>query len=339
MEKTYVKLSDTPIENTIMIGRLSFDVNNIYTHYPSSETGWYVAYQHNEGEYVIYSENKEIPGMPSVHVADSDEKIKEIGKLLAGDLIGYDFNEKKSAINALGDKDDIYILNNPIKAPEPNILADLDTTDYASFKNIANINDISTNGNHGTLTNVTKTELGHAFNGTNSRIRLKPNFINWQSSFTISLWFKTSTSGIILGQAGSDDFINSNGYVPGIYIDSTNKLRVSTFWSNSTTTALITKNVTDNNWHHCYIDWNSSTNLQTIWLDGVQVSSYTKVQVSYVPGAYYYWLGIGKAAGWPSTPSTLWFNGEIAAFRAWNINKGATGATSEFNRLASKFGL
>ncbi|MCB1210094.1 MAG: hypothetical protein KDK97_12235, partial [Verrucomicrobiales bacterium] len=80
----------------------------------------------------------------------------------------------------------------------------------------------ATNTAHGnTVGTVTyapgKVGKGFSFNGGNNAVRLPDNIFPFptQTPFSFEVWFKTSTSGVILGQQGGQAFGSPAGWVPG----------------------------------------------------------------------------------------------------------------------------
>ena len=82
-----------------------------------------------------------------------------------------------------------------------------------------------------------------------------------QSGFSFDTWFRTSSSGPILGQFG-----NNSGFVPAIYIGTDGRLNVSMFWSGAASGASSIGAVNDGQWHHLAVSRTSTA--QRVYLDG-----------------------------------------------------------------------
>ena len=155
------------------------------------------------------------------------------------------------------------------------------------------------------------------FDGSDDYIRLPTNFFNPDSGspFTVSIWFKTSTPGVILGQQNTVNPGTISGYVPAIYIDTNGKLRTSCFWGGSTTNqSLSSISVNDNKWHQVSVTFESSSHKS--YVDGMLFDTISKNQVSYSV-TYYYFIGSGTNAAWPSA-GNMTLAGNISNFIFYN---------------------
>lgn len=199
-------------------------------------------------------------------------------------------------------------------------------------------NDQTTHSNNGTLVNgpTYNTAFGgyFAFDGSNDYIALPSNFIDWTNTpFTISIWYRTSSAGIVLGQTDSVTPGAATGWVPAVYITTGGVTNISTFYHGSSNTSGIS-GLADGQWHNMTITYDNGT--QTTYIDGI-----TRLQV---PGLtqngytanYYYYLGAGKNTGWPFAGSE-YFTGDIASFKVWTSAKSAGEVTAEFDNTKSRF--
>ena len=154
--------------------------------------------------------------------------------------------------------------------------------------------DASGSDNDATPNNVTSVEdrfgnSGEAydFNGLSSIMSL-PNSILVKDEISISLWFKTSDFGGILGYQNTSTQSNPSSYVPVITIDDPDGDLYSAFWQ-SQTSAMPAGNHSDNKWHHLVLT--GTAGAQTIYVDNELLNtstSYTKIalQVSQLGAAF-----------------------------------------------------
>ena len=166
------------------------------------------------------------------------------------------------------------------------------------------------------------------------------NIIPWDSgqSFSISIWFKTSSTGILFGQTMVGPPLGSNpgGYVPAIYIDSNGKLRASCFWGGTSNPSSISSSaVNDNIWHNIVITYESG--VQKSYLDGTLYNTWSKSQTYYAPN-YHYYLGGGFGDNW-NLLTQNYFTGSISAFSIYNKALSDTEITKNFNGLRSRYAV
>jgi hypothetical protein len=203
--------------------------------------------------------------------------------------------------------------------------------------------DLSGTSNNGTLVNSPSFNSANGgsivFNGSNNYTTLPANFFNQNSAspFSISFWFKTSTSGIILGQQNTNNLATATGYVPAIYIDSLGKVRTSTFWGNSISNQSVSSlTVSDNVWHNVVVTFASSS--QVSYIDNTQFATLSKTQTTY-NSIYYYFIGSGTWSSWINVGSNPYFNGSIANMYFYNRALSATEVAQNYNAIKSRFGL
>jgi hypothetical protein len=155
------------------------------------------------------------------------------------------------------------------------------------------------------------------FDGSDDYIRLPTNFFNPDtgSPFTVSIWFRTTTSGMILGQESGSTPGSGSGWVPAIYVDNNGKLRTSCFWGGTTTNQSVSiVSVNDNRWHQVNVTFQSTSHKS--YIDGVLFDTITKTQSNY-SATYYYYIGNGKNASWTNTGNMV-FSGNISNFIFYN---------------------
>lgn len=164
------------------------------------------------------------------------------------------------------------------------------------------------------------------FDGSNDYVSINSyfgsGFYPWVTSFSVNLWFKTTTSGgTIFGQQNTLAPSSATKYVPAIYINSNGKLVTSCFSGSSVNDVQTSSSVVaDGLWHNVVVTYSavtavafSGTGDYTTYLDGVSLGTVTKTQIAYNSYQYYYNLGGGKSFGWPGSNGD-YFNGSLGYF-------------------------
>jgi len=168
---------------------------------------------------------------------------------------------------------------------------------------------------------------------------LGSNIIPWDAgqSFSISLWFKTASNGILLGQTASAPPLGgSAGWVPAIYIDSNGKLRTSCFWGGTDNPPSFSASaVNDNVWHNVVVTYASG--FQKSYLDGVIFNTWYKAQ-NYYSSNYYYYLGAGFGANW-NLSTKDYSTGFISTFSIYNKALSDAEITQNFNALRGRYAV
>jgi len=174
------------------------------------------------------------------------------------------------------------------------------------------------------------------FDGSDDYIRLPTNFFAHDSGtpFTISIWFRTATSGVILGQENGSTPGTGSGWNPALYVDTNGKLRISCFWGGSTTNQSVsTASVNDNKWHLVNVTFESTTHKS--YIDGILFDTITKTQSNY-SATYYYYLGSGKVAAWPSA-GNMTLAGNISNFIFYNKALTATEILQNYHATKGRY--
>ena len=152
---------------------------------------------------------------------------------------------------------------------------------------------------------------------------------------TFETWFKTSSTGVILGQSNSvTPPSNATGYVPAIYIDSNGKIRASAFWHNAVTNQILTSSsYNDGLWHHLVNVYNNG--VETLFIDGSSVGTQNMAEYGYA-NPYVYFLGTGYSNNWPLTNNGwFYFNGTIDETRISTTARSADWIKTEYNNQNS----
>ena len=202
--------------------------------------------------------------------------------------------------------------------------------------------DLTGRGNTGTLTNGPTYSSANngsiVFDGVDDYISLPTNFISWDTGnpLTISVWFKTTSTGIILGQQNGPTPNSAGGYIPAIYVDTSGLLRTTCFYSGFIQTSVSSSAVNNGAWNNITATFSSGT--QTSYLNGISYATLSQTQQSY-SATYYYFLGTGRGANWTNFPASPYLNGSISNFSYYNRALTATEVQQNFNATRSRFGI
>ncbi|WP_419211216.1 LamG-like jellyroll fold domain-containing protein [Maribacter sp. X9] len=135
-------------------------------------------------------------------------------------------------------------------------------------------------------------------------VKLPDNLIRSLSEFTISLRFKTTETGSILGyqhvQANTSN--TPSTYIPILMIDFDGILK-GTLWTNTRIQAVSSTAVNDGNWHQ--VDFAAGTNSVSIYVDGNLEASTTGAAVDHL-NMIYNQLGFAYTKNYNTTPNTNW---------------------------------
>jgi hypothetical protein len=203
--------------------------------------------------------------------------------------------------------------------------------------------DLSGGGNNGTLTNdptYSSANMGSiVFDGTNDYATLPTNLLIHQTGnpFTFSIWFKTSSTGTILGQQDAATPNTATGYVPAIYVGTNGLLYTSCFWGGASTNRSVSlSSVNSGSWNNITVTFASSS--QISYLNGVSYATLSKTQTTY-SSTYYYFLGTGRGGTWTNFPASPYFNGNISNIVYYNRALTAAEVSRNFNALRGRYNV
>jgi hypothetical protein len=181
-----------------------------------------------------------------------------------------------------------------------------------------------------------------AFNGGTSFMTVPAGAANYPTSgsttsynLTFSTWFKTASTGVILGQDdGATPGGYPSGYVPGIYVDTTGHIRASLFWHGSVEQQVVsTGTYNDNQWHSLVDTY--SNGVETLYVDGLVLESQNAAELSYA-SPYSYFLGTCETNGWPNTPGGWsYLNGTLDEIRFSSAARSADWIATEYANQSS----
>lgn len=205
-------------------------------------------------------------------------------------------------------------------------------------------NDLSGNGNHGTLVNspiYSPDNRGSmVFDGVNDHSLLPTNFFPFPSltTFTINLWFKSSqiNGGTLFGQQSENTPSVASGYVPVVYLRNDGFIRIEPFWTGSSNNNILSLSaLNDNRWHNITTTLNSGTN--QLYVDGVYNSQQTGKTLSSFTSTYYYIIGAGYSAA--RGLGSNYFSGNISNFTFYNRALSANEIQQNFNALRGRYNV
>jgi hypothetical protein len=174
------------------------------------------------------------------------------------------------------------------------------------------------------------------FDGSDDYLRLPTTFFNHDSGtpFTVSVWFKTNTSGMIFGQEKGITPGTGSGWVPAIYVDTNGKVRTSCFWGGTTTNQSVsTASVNDNIWHNITVTFASTSHKS--YLDGLLFDTITKTQTTYT-APYYYYLGSGRNSSWTNA-GNMTLSGNISNFLFYTRELTAQEVLQNYNATKGRY--
>lgn len=196
----------------------------------------------------------------------------------------------------------------------PPVLSQLPTSNIvAYYKFEGNANDVYGN-NNGTLQNnpVATTDR---FNVSNSAYIMdgSTNYVSTANSysnptdFTISIWFKTTTTtgGKLIG-FGNSQTGSSGQFDRHIYMNNSGQLYFG-IYTGAVYTLNTTASYNDNNWHLATATL-SSTSGMAFYVDGQMIG--TNAAITSAENHSGYWrIGYDNTNGWTSQPTSFYFNG------------------------------
>jgi CSLREA domain-containing protein/uncharacterized repeat protein (TIGR01451 family) len=159
-----------------------------------------------------------------------------------------------------------------------------------------------------------------SFDGFDDFVKLPDNFIPLAGNapLSFSAWFKTNTSGVIIGGQDTDAFNRPAKWSPGVYVGTDHKLHAMLFYNgNAATTLASATNVDDNVFHHVAVTYDGIT--QILYLDGVNVASQPFTQ-QVQSATQKFQLGTGyTVSAWPAgNGSWMNFSGLIDDAQIYN---------------------
>ena len=180
------------------------------------------------------------------------------------------------------------------------------------------VTDASGNANNGTANGTTivggRFGNGRSLNGTSDCISTSNNFTN-PNTFTIELWFKTTTTngGMLIGFGNSRSGQSSN-YDRNVYMTNSGQID---FGVNPSSPSVIQSpaSYNDGKWHHAAASLSRLG--MALYVDGCLVAQNTGV-TSAQSFSGYWKIGYDNLSGWPDQPASNYFQGIIDEIRISN---------------------
>ncbi|HET9648570.1 MAG TPA: LamG-like jellyroll fold domain-containing protein, partial [Microlunatus sp.] len=178
-------------------------------------------------------------------------------------------------------------------------------TDWAGFNNATTGSGV-TRGAEGAI--IGDTNTASTFDGTANGTAIPGASQVGSDTFTAEAWIKTTTTsgGKIIG-FGSSNTGDSGSYDRHVYMTNSGQL-IFGVYPGGVQTVGSSKAYNDGQWHHVVASLGSGG--MALYVDGQRVGSRTDV-TSAQPYVGYWRVGGDNIGGWPSQPSSNYFNGAI----------------------------
>ena len=152
------------------------------------------------------------------------------------------------------------------------------------------------------------------FDGTNSYANLPENYpFGTAGTFTISVWFKTTSYGVVIWNGNSEQVSSAGCYSPIIYVNNNGDLAGGD-WVGSQ--PFNTNHfVANGRWN--FVTIVQTTSQQVLYLNGTEIASYSGTPQTCSPA--YWTIGEGYTSGWANTNGgNFYFNGYITNVQFYN---------------------
>jgi hypothetical protein len=187
----------------------------------------------------------------------------------------------------------------------------------------------------GTMTSSTATPLAcprdaggaYVLNGTNAYVSTPYLSLLSAQSFSLELWFKTTTpSGMLMGlgnlQTGSSTVFDRH-----IYLSTTGQL-VFGVYNLGYDVITSPASYTDGNWHQVVATFSGTTG-ERMYVDGALVASNASYTLASL-GIGYWRIGYDNLAGWPGTGTNYFFTGSMRFAAVYNTTLTQAQVTSHY---------
>ncbi|MEJ7627140.1 MAG: DUF2341 domain-containing protein [Ferruginibacter sp.] len=202
-----------------------------------------------------------------------------------------------------------------------------------NYKFNGNANDAATT-NNGTLQNaptVTTDRFNiagsaYTFDGTSQYVSTANSYLN-PTNFTTSIWFKTATAGGLLMGFGNTQTGLSSSYDRNLYMNNTGQVFFGVY-NGTITTINSALSYNDNTWHLATATLSGTAGM-ILYIDGAQIASNANTVAENYTG---YWrIGFGNTGGWPSAPTSNYFNGSLDDALVYDVALNSTQVATLYN--------
>lgn len=129
------------------------------------------------------------------------------------------------------------------------------------------------------------------------------------SSFTIAVWFQTSSSGVLMGFANTSTGTGGSDWDKMLWVDNSGKVVFGAY--NGNTVELKSSDSFNGGDWHLAVATVSTTSGMTLYVDGSKVAANSSVTSSQAYTGYWN-LGWDNASGWPDGPSNNFLQGSLS---------------------------
>lgn len=199
-----------------------------------------------------------------------------------------------------------------------NTLTQIPSTNLIGYYELdGNANDVNGNNNGILMNNPTASAdrfgvaaKAYTFNGTNQYMATENSYTG-PSNFTISLWFKTTTTtgGKLIG-FGNSQTGSSGSYDRHIYMNNVGQVYFGVY-PGMVKTINSTASYNDGQWHLATATLSSTAGVgMRLYIDGVQVAADATTTTAQAYTGY--WRVVwDNMSGWPSPPTATYYDGQL----------------------------
>ncbi|WST79717.1 LamG domain-containing protein [Streptomyces sp. NBC_01136] len=164
-------------------------------------------------------------------------------------------------------------------------------------------------------------------------VRLGPDLLHTGTKRSVGIWFKTSTSGVLIGDqsVAIDGAADASGsWTPVLYVGSDGKLH-GHWWSVSGSGGAdfgSTGTVTDNAWHYAVLSCDVDS--QALFLDATKQDTFSGTPADQSNTLTY--VGAGFAKSWIDSPGSVsHFKGSLADVAFYDHNLTSAQVATQWN--------
>ncbi|GAA3644072.1 polymorphic toxin-type HINT domain-containing protein [Lentzea roselyniae] len=170
------------------------------------------------------------------------------------------------------------------------------------------------------------------FNGSSSYVKLPGGLIKKNRDLAVEMWFKTTSSGPLLGMQHyefAQDATPSAPHLPVLWVGTDGKLR-GNFWNNKVEPITTAGTVNNDLWHHVVLS--GSVGTQSLFLDGELVGT-THGEIDHLTMTHNQ-IGAASSEGWPGLAAgKQYFSGAIDEVAFYEHAIGSTSAKQHFDMV------